>query len=399
MPPHTFTTTPNINFRGVQNFMSGVAQEQYTGYPTQNLPKGYSQLAPRAATTSGYLPHGQTSPFHGTTTIPPGYRNNQGSGEMQSSQWRVHGGSPVTQTPGYQPPGLMQQYLATQRMHAPAPSTLRTSSGASGRIGATFSSTSTSDPESFWREPGASQPSNLHYQMSQPQIADNNAGGFGRYIHPSRSSHGVHGYPQPNRIQHLAGLAVGLGMRSPTPSILTISSGSSGGTGATFSSVSTSNEESVWQGLGAPQPSNLPYQMDQLQITDNPGGFGGNMQPSRSNPGGHGYSQPSLMQQHLARPGVRSSTPSILTTSSGSIPYQMSQSQITDNAAGFGGNIETIQPSQSSRGSYSCAGMPYEPVPATVAARPIPQQDPYSHCHTCIQYVVDSCYLGKYQII
>jgi len=142
--------------------MLGGAQVQHVGYPTPNFSRGHSQLVapvppPQAVTVHGHFQqksvgytaehqhvrgniyHGQqTTPFQATTAIN-GYH--QGPGGMQS-QWReknLQGGTPVIQAPTYQQPSSMQ-HLAGRMMRAPAPSTLTTSSGASGSTGGTFSS-------------------------------------------------------------------------------------------------------------------------------------------------------------------------------------------------------------------------------------------------------------------
>lgn len=140
--------------------------------------------------------YSQTAPFQATTAITPGHGNHKASGGMQS-QWREQNlrGTPFIQAPGYPQPSPMQNHLASMGMRDPPPSTLTTSSGVWGSIGGTFSSVSSSDQDGFRRVPDASQSSNLPHPLSQLQITgDNNAGGFGGNMQPSRSSYDVHGY-------------------------------------------------------------------------------------------------------------------------------------------------------------------------------------------------------------
>ncbi|KAF8445301.1 hypothetical protein BGX38DRAFT_1196165 [Terfezia claveryi] len=229
----------------------GVALERSPGYATQNLPRGYSHWVapPQAAAVHGHLQqqraavhghpqqqraavhehlqqqaaavHGhpqqqrpagyhpehqrfrgntsysQTAPFQRAAGTTPGHGNHQRSTEMQS-QWSEKGlyeGPSVLQTTEYSQLSSMQN-LAGRMMRAPPPSTLTSSSVASGSTGGTFSSVSKSEQGGFQQGPDASQPSNLPYQMSLLQVTDN-AGDFSRNMQAmqqTRSSHGVNGY-------------------------------------------------------------------------------------------------------------------------------------------------------------------------------------------------------------
>lgn len=124
------------------------------------------------------------------------------------------------------------------------------------------------------------------------------------------------------------------------------------------------------------------------------------------------YGEPSPMK-HLLTRRAHVPPPSTLTTSSatsgetfssistnnqdGSTPgpdapqllNQLRQLHITDNAAGFGGNMQTMQPARSSYGVHAYANAQYGQVPASMTTQPLPQQASCSNCQTCMQYVVD----------
>ncbi|KAF8421002.1 hypothetical protein EV426DRAFT_709233 [Tirmania nivea] len=186
-----------------------ISHTQYIGYPTQNLPKGNSQWVaasphitadfqqkPVRYTTEhqrfrGNIPYNQTTPFQAAVNLGHG---NQKSGEMLSPRREqdVHRDSPATQALGYPQPSSMQ-HLVARRIRVSASSTLTNSTTASGSTGGTFSSVSAREEGSLLDAP---QPSNLGYQLSQLQIADNtvDVDGNSQTMQPSRSSHGVHVY-------------------------------------------------------------------------------------------------------------------------------------------------------------------------------------------------------------
>ncbi|KAF8417857.1 hypothetical protein EV426DRAFT_352969 [Tirmania nivea] len=128
-----------------------------------------------------HAPRPQKAPFQRTTAITLGHGNNQKPDEMKSP-WREiqpHRDSPQPPPIRYSRPSPMQYLDRGRRVPSP-PSTLKSSSIASGTTGGTFPSVSGSEYGSFRWKPDASQLPNPSYQLSM------------QTMQPSRSGYGVY---------------------------------------------------------------------------------------------------------------------------------------------------------------------------------------------------------------
>ncbi|RPB29943.1 hypothetical protein L211DRAFT_844836 [Terfezia boudieri ATCC MYA-4762] len=223
----------------------GVALEGSPGYATQNMPRGYSHwvaLPPQAGAVHGHLQQ-QAAAFHG---------------HLQQQAAAFHGHLQQQRPAGYHP--------EHQRFRG---------------------STSYSQTAPFQRA-AATTPGHGNHQRSTEMQSQ-----WGFFEGPSVIQ--TTECSQSSSMQNLASRL----MRAPAPSTGTSSSGASGGT---FSSVPESEQGGFQNGPDASQPSNLPYQMSLLQVTDSAGDFSRNIQAMQSTRSSHGVNGATRVCIHAVTP-------------------------------------------------------------------------------------------------